>query len=253
MKLKFITLNVWFGGKIWDNMTKFISEEKPDILAIQEVYDGHDQCLEKRFRTMEEFSKEFGDFLPHSAFGATVLDTGVNVPWGNAVFSKFPILASNTVLFDLPFTKYDFRVDSDPRLAAEGMLETKLDANGRELFVYSWHGVWNNHGGDSKERLIMKDVIIKTLSGKESVIIAGDANIRPDTTVMKEIEEKLNLNNVFGMRLPSTFNMSHKDNPEFASESVDKILVTKNLRVVSSEMPEVDVSDHFPLKAIVEL
>jgi endonuclease/exonuclease/phosphatase family metal-dependent hydrolase len=99
----------------------------------------------------------------------------------------------------------------------------------------------------------MKDVIIKTLSGKESVIIAGDANIRPDTTVMKEIEEKLNLNNVFGMRLPSTFNMSHKDNPEFASESVDKILVTKNLRVVSSEMPEVDVSDHFPLKAIVEL
>ncbi len=253
MEIKFLTLNIWFGGKIWDNMLKFIHEEKPDILALQEVYDGHAPNLEKRFRTMEVFAQEFGDILPHNAFGATVLDTGVNVPWGNAVFSKFPILASDTIFFDLPFTRYDFRVDSDPRLAAEGMLETKLDVGGRELFVYSWHGVWNNHGGDSRERLIMRDVIIKTLSGKESVIIAGDANIRPDTTVMHDIEEKLDLHNVFGMSLPTTFNMNHKDNPEFAKESVDKMLVTKNLKVIKSEMPKVDVSDHFPLKAILEL
>lgn len=253
MQMKFITLNIWFGGKIWDNILEFIHEEKPDVLMLQEVYDGHDQNLEKRFRTMEEFLNEFGEFLPYSAFGATVLDTGVNVPWGNAVFSKFPILASNTIFFDLPFTKYDFRVDSDPRLAAEGMLEARLDVDGKELFVYSWHGVWNNHGGDSKERLIMKDVIVKTLAGKEYVIIAGDANIRPDTTVMKEIEENLNLNNVFGDSLQSTFNMKHKDNPELAYESVDKLLVTKNIKVVEHEMPRVDVSDHYPLKAIIEL
>ncbi len=253
MKIKIITVNIWFGGKIWEDLVKFIHDEKPDILVVQEVYDGHDKDLEKRFRTMEEFKKEFSNFLPNSAFGATVLDTGVNVPWGNAVFSRFPIGHSKTIFFDLPFTNYDFRVDSDPRLAAEGMLEAEIEVEGKNVFVYSWHGVWNNHGGDSKERFIMRDVIIDTLKDKEIVIIAGDANIRPDTQVMLDIEEKLNLHNVFGSSLQSTFNMEHKDNPELAFESVDKMLITKNIKVLESEMPLVDVSDHYPLTAIIEL
>lgn len=253
MQIKFITINIWFGGKIWNNLIEFINTEKPDILALQEVYDGHDQSLEKRFRTMEVFNELFKGFLPYNAFGATLFDTGVNVPWGNAIFSKFPISSSKTIFFDLPYSNYNFNIDPDPRLAPEGMLEGKLSLDGKDLFVYSWHGPWNNHGGDSKERFIMRDVIIENLKDKERVILAGDSNVRPDTAVIKDIEEKINLHNVFGDRLQSTFNMKHKSIPELAFESVDKCFVTKNITVTDSEMPEVDVSDHYPLKAVLEI
>lgn len=253
MQIKFITINTWFGGKIWDNLVSFIEVEKPDIIALQEVYDGHDKNLEKRYRTMEEFSKIFSNFLPYHIFGATVNDTSVNVHWGNAIFSKFPIRASKTIFFDLPFTDYNFATDPDPRLAAEGMLEGEISLDKDNIFVYSWHGPWNNHGGDSKERFVMRDKIIESLKDKEKVILAGDSNMNNGTQVIKDIEEKLNLTNVFGDTLTTTFNMKRKNIPELAHESVDKVFVTKNIKVLRKEMSMVDISDHHPLKVILEV
>lgn len=254
MQIKFLTINIWFGGKIWDNLIEFIHQESPDILFLQEVYDGHDNSMEKRFRTMNEFKREFGDFLPHSAFGATVIDTGhSNIPWGQGIFSKYPLKNARTIFFDLPLTYYDFLIDADARLAAEGMLECEIDINGMSIFGYSWHGVWNNHGGDSPERTIMEHAIIENIGRKERVILAGDSNMRPDSTTIKNIGEKLNLQNVFAEELESTFNMLHKKNPELAHESVDKLFVSKNITVVSHEMPKVDVSDHYPLKATLHI
>lgn len=253
MMIKFLTINIWFGGKVWDNLIEFIHSEKPDILTIQEAYNSHEKDVEKRYRTLDEFKKEFGNFLPYRSFGATVFDTGVNIPWGNAVFSKFPIIGSQTIFFDLPLTEYNFTIDPDPRFAAEGMCEAEMLIGDKKVFVYSWHGVWDNHGGDTKNRYKMQDVIIGSLGEKKSVIIAGDTNIRPDTQIIKNIEEKLNLTNVFGYELESTFNMERKTNPQLAHESVDKILVSKDIKVLSYEMPRVDVSDHYPLKALLEI
>lgn len=253
MQIKLITINTWFGGKIWDSLVAFIQQEKPDILALQEVYDGHSEYLEKRYRTMENFSELFSSSLPHKAFGPTVNDTGVNAPWGNAIFSKFPIKSSKTIFFDLPFTDYNFTTDPDPRLAAEGMLEGQLDILETPLFVYSWHGPWNNHGGDSKERFVMRDKILDTLKDKERAILAGDSNMNNDTQAICDIGEKLNLINVFGNQLRTTFNMKYKDIPELANESVDKVFVSKNIKVLEKEMPMVDVSDHYPLRVILEI
>lgn len=254
MKIKFITINVWFGGKVWDNLTDFIRYEKPDILAIQEVYNGQDPQLEKRYRTMNEFENLFGDFLPHNAFGATVLDKNVNVTWGNGVFSKFPITNYQTVFFDLPFTEYDFDVDSDPRLAAEGMLEAEISVADKKLYTYSWHGVWDNHGRDTDNRFIMGEKIVEAIKGKENVILAGDTNVDPDTQVISNISEKLRLESVFGTSLQSTFNMSQKEEPgNYASSPVDMVFVSSGIKVIEKEMPQVDISDHYPLKVLLEV
>lgn len=252
MQIKFITINIWFGGKVWDNLISYIKAEKPDILALQEVYDGHDGSLEKRYRTMEEFANELGSFLPFNAFGATVLDSGVNVTWGNAVFSKFPIINRKTIFFDLPYTEYSFTLDTDPRLAAEGMLECELDVDGRKAFIYSWHGVWDNHGNDSPSRFEMERVIVENLKDKQAVILAGDSNMRHKTKVIENIGKKLALENVFGDGLVSTFNMNRKTQPFFAKESVDKIFLSPEFKVLEKEMPKVDVSDHYPLKVLLE-
>lgn len=254
MRLKFLTINIWFGGKIWDNLVSFISDERPDILAIQEVYNGQDPSLEKRFRTMNEFENLFGSFLPYNAFGATLLDKGVNATWGNAVFSRFPIINYRTVLFDLPFVEYDFSTDTDPRLAAEGMLEAELDVSGKKIYTYSWHGVWDNHGKDSENREIMANRIKEAIRGKEDVILAGDTNMDPDTRIIQNIREELGLESVFGTTLQSTFNMSRKKEPgNYAHSPVDMVFVSPNFQIIEKEMSDVDVSDHYPLKVLLEV
>ena len=59
VKFKFINLNVWLGGKIWNPMIDFLKKEDPDILALQEVFNSHDPMLTPNFRTMDEFNKIF--------------------------------------------------------------------------------------------------------------------------------------------------------------------------------------------------
>ncbi len=254
MRLKFLTINILFGGMIWDNLVRFIRDEKPDILAIQEVYNGQNPSLEKRYRTMNEFEALFSDSLPYNAFGATVLDKSVQATWGNAVFSRFPIANYKTVFFNLPFTEYDFDLDTDPRLAAEGMLEVEIIVDDKKLHVYSWHGVWDNHGGDTDSRFIMGEKIIEAIKGKENVILAGDTNVNPDTQVISNISEKLGLVSVFGNSLQSTFNMKHKKEPgNYAHSPVDQVFVSPNFQIIEKEMPQVDVSDHYPLKVLLEV
>jgi len=254
MTVKLLTINIWFGGKVWDNLIEFIYAEKPDILLLQEVYNGTDPNLEKRYRTIEEFQKQFGEFLPYYAFGATVLDSAVNVPWGNAVFSKFPIQNHQTIFFDLPFTQYNFTTDTDSRLASEGMIEAEIEIGESNFFIYSWHGVWDNHGGDTFNRKLMTEIIVDSLKDKKNIILAGDTNMDPDTEAMKTISEKLGLISVFGESLKTTFNMSQKVQPgNYANSPVDRIFVRPEIKIIMKEMPLVDVSDHYPLEVILEI
>ncbi len=248
MKIKFLTINIWFGGKVWDNLIEYIRHENPDILAIQEVYDGHDEILEPRFRTMDEFRKEFRNTLKYDTFGATVHDIGVDFPWGNAIFSKFPISNSHIIFFDLPFSHYDFQKDPDPRLAAEGILIADVELNSQKITVGSWHGVWDHHGGDTPNRKLMGEKIIEGLVGQDNLILAGDTNMNPDSETILKIQNDLNLKSVFGTSLTTTFNMKQKEHPgNYANSPVDMVLYSPKYEVISKRIDDVDISDHFPL------
>ena len=252
MKIKFITLNIWHGGVLFQNVVDFLKKERPDILCIQEVYDSHDKTLEKRFRAMEEFQKEF-EWLPYSKFAPTVIDRATKAPWGNAVLSKFEITYSQNHMFNLPIVEKDMPIVEDPMAAEtpQGMLETKILIGEKEVLVCSLHGVWDRHGGDTSVRLEMEKVIAETVKGKETVILAGDTNFNPDTEIARRIEKYLV--SVFGQSLPSTFNMKHKTKPGYATAAVDMIFVSKNIKVLNRNCPDVDVSDHLPLVVDLEI
>lgn len=253
MRIKFTTINILHGGILWDNLVSFIHREKPDILSIQEVHNSHDPSLEKRFRTMDEFKKEFTWFT-HSVFEATMIEGSTKSPWGNAIFSRFPILAHNNYFFgQRGIFEYDFMInDPDPSSVTEGMLECAIDIAGKRTFVYSWHGVWDTHGGDTEERYAMEEVIVNAIKGKTSVILAGDTNLNPSTQFVRNIESELGLRSVFGSGLQSTFNMLHKSKPGYATASVDMIFHTKDFKILSKHMPKVDISDHYPLVVAME-
>lgn len=252
MQINFLTINILHGGIFWDNLVQFIHDANPDILSIQEVFNSNDTNLEKRFRTMVEFGKEF-PWFSNQAFAPTMIDQSTKAPWGNAVLSRFPITSQKNILFGKEQFEYDFTVnDPDPSKVTEGMIETEINLAGRKIFVYSWHGVWDTHGGDTPKRDLMGDVIIKNLRGKSPIILAGDTNLYHDTKFVRRIEQELSLKSVFGGTLISTFNMKHKDRPGYATAAVDMVFVSPEFTVLEKEMPLDDVSDHRPLRVTLE-
>ena len=42
MKIKVITLNVWHGGRLWDELMAFLKSEDADVLILQEVHSELD-------------------------------------------------------------------------------------------------------------------------------------------------------------------------------------------------------------------
>jgi endonuclease/exonuclease/phosphatase family metal-dependent hydrolase len=55
------------------------------------------------------------------------------------------------------------------------------------------------------------------------------------------------LTSVFGDSLKTTFNISRKDNPGYATAAVDMMFVSSDIEVIEKACPAVDVSDHLPL------
>jgi hypothetical protein len=51
LKLKVVSLNLWHGGRLFDEVVAFLRAEAPDVVMLQEVYGGTDPELERRLRS----------------------------------------------------------------------------------------------------------------------------------------------------------------------------------------------------------
>ena len=59
MIMKFITLNLYEGGLLFDAVLKFLEEENPDIFVLQEVNNGKGADLPQRLRSIEVITQSF--------------------------------------------------------------------------------------------------------------------------------------------------------------------------------------------------
>ncbi len=250
MRIKCIDLNIWSGGKLLDNALVFLKKENADIITMQEVYSGIDPSLDKSRRTLSVVASELG--LPYYAFAADARDTsrGLNVEWGNAIFSRFPLKTVKEYIIDGQYG--DFEVETSdasvweylPRMYQE--VEVSLGTN-RGLSIHNIHGIWGTHGDDTERRLVMGKKIIEEIKGKRPLILTGDFNLSPNTTVVKNIEQYLT--NVFKDKLTSSFNMRRKTDPGYATAVVDMMFLTPDIKIIDHYCPDVDISDHLPLVA----
>ncbi len=253
MKVKFLCLNLFEGGIWGDKIKAFIEKEKPDILALQEVYNGTGD-LADNLKSMEVL----GNWLPsyENVFDAELLAARKEgkIDIGNAVFSKFEIKNSFRVELGRPYGEYPVpSPNGDYSQYPKNIQCVDIDVGGAGLRVCNLHGLWDLDGDkDSHERLEMSRIIVEQIKDSERVILAGDFNVKPNTETIGNIEK--NLVNVFKNDLETSFNLKRKNLnkfPGYASAVVDMVFVSEDLKVVSKRCPDVDVSDHLPL--LVEL
>ncbi len=249
MQIKFLTLNI-LKGNLLSDVIDFLRSENPDIFVLQEVYNGSDRSLERKYRSFSIIKHELD--IKHAVFAPAFLDAteNLNVENGNAIFSKYPITASDAVFFDIPFGPYIDVLDNFvtcPRNLLHGV--TRVGSF--SLDVFNIHGIWGFDGADNKRRLEMSRTIADALKGKEKIILAGDFNLQPSTQTIRNIE--MHLRNVFKDELTTTFNMKRKTEPGYAAAVVDMIFTSRNIKTLKHYCPEVDISDHLPLVCVSEI
>ncbi|MDP2649825.1 MAG: endonuclease/exonuclease/phosphatase family protein [bacterium] len=251
MKIKFITINTWHGGKLWDPLVEFIKRENPDIAIMQEVYNGDDENLDKNYRALLELRKalnyKYDSFAPNAIIESKIGD----IEQGNLILSKFPILNQKVIFFDVPYGKFQHEGVHDFRLFPSSLQNAQVDLGDKIVNLFNIHGIWDFHGKDSKRRLKMSEKITSQVKDKENVILAGDFNVNYDTKTIGNVKNYLN--NIFDGELKTSFNMKRKRDGGYATSAVDMIMVSKNIKVLSHLCPEVDLSDHLPLIAELEI
>ena len=253
MKIKVISLNLYEGGLLFQQILDFFEQENPDILLLQEVNNGQNDQLPNHLRSMQVLSQALPNF--HSFFSPEIL---LNRPEGkidigNAIFSRFPLRNQNTVFLNVEYGTYDpVPIGGDFSNHPKNLQTCEVALRNKNLTVGNLHGIWGLDGGDNPARLKMSQLIIEEIKNKETIILGGDFNLKPNTKTIKNIEN--HLTNVFKDDLKNTFNLKRKDLkkfPGYATAVVDMVFVSQNLKAVNKNCPKIDISDHLPL--IVEL
>lgn len=252
MLLKILTVNIWNGEFTDSSLLPFLLQENADILLFQEMYNGNNREYPANFRAFDVIKKAL--HMPYTLFGPqfkAIYDT-VQADRGNAVFSKFPLELVGNYFFGKSYVSIENEMTlGDWRDSPRNLLHTSVALKDTTLDIFCIHGEWDFHGNDSPARTHMGNVILDKIKGKEHVLLAGDFNMFPHTLCIDGIEEMLT--NVFKDELKTTFNLKHKDTSAFGNSVVDMMFVSPEIKVVNHYMPDVDVSDHMPLIAELEV
>lgn len=253
MEIKFLTLNLYEGGLLFDNVLAFLEEEDPDIMALQEVYAGKSQNLARNYRSIEILTENLPDFhYCYAPMFNEILPSG-EAEQGNAIFSRYPLEHIKTLFFDVPYDPHYVKAErnGDHTHDPQNMHYAQISIKKKIVNVFNVHGIWGLDGGDNPRRLKMSRMLVEQVKGKNNVILAGDFNLRPNTRTIRNIEQ--HLTNIFKDELPTTFNMKHKENPGYATSVVDMIFVSDDIRVIDHYCPKADISDHYPLLCVLEV
>lgn len=252
MTLKIVSLNIWMGGLLLPAAIEFLKKENPDILNMQEAYNGKNAGLEKRFRTVDTIKSELGygyaSFAP--AFSDNIKEEGM-IDSGNAIFSRFPIIAAKTIFYDVAYDSNYIKPVLDFTHTPRNFQQAVLKIDNTEINVFNTQGIWGFDGNDTDRRMQMGKTIVNEIKDKKNVILTGDFNMNPDTKAIAGIEQYLK--NVFKNELVTTFNMKHKEKLGYAEAIADMIFTSKNIKIIEHYCAQDDISDHLPLVCVLEI
>ncbi|RKE92307.1 endonuclease/exonuclease/phosphatase family protein [Ichthyenterobacterium magnum] len=216
-----------------ENIVSFISEEKPDILCIQEYRpDGAIQL--KSYYKYEELS-------------------GKKVKNGQAIFSKFPIIKSGSIEF--PNTSNnaiyaDMVKGSDTiRIYNVHLQSSGIDPTVEKLSTETSENLFKRVSKTFKMQQFQTELFM--MHKKQcpyKMIVAGDFNNTAYSYVYKEI--KGDLQDAFeeaGNGFGRTFDF------KFFPVRIDFILADKDFKINSFKTYDVKLSDHYPILAKVKL
>ncbi len=211
----------YFTKKIdFEAIAEVIKKCDPDIVGLNEMYGKSD--MEEYDSQTEKLSELSG--LSHYKFAeACTLEEGT---FGNAVLSKLPFTAVEVI----PIPEEEVKTGNqlyEPRC----LLKLKYD-NGLTVLI-------THFGLNHDEHIHAVNTVLENLKD-EKCILMGDFNVTPDNEVLKPIQERLVDTGIFFAEPYLTFPSTEP------FKKIDYIFVSKDIKVISADVPQIAVSDHLP-------
>jgi endonuclease/exonuclease/phosphatase family metal-dependent hydrolase len=244
---------MWGNGPIFNKALNFLVIKRPDIACLQEVFDGHNLKINPSYRALDLLRKKLGLKYFYFSPAADLVVPDGKFLHGNVIFSRWPIVRAETTfydkLFDANFLSAKGKFDFYPRNLQRAVIYINKK---KELNIFNTHGIYGLHGQDHARRLHLSQVINEQVKGKKKVILSGDFNVNEGTKSIANLEK--HLINVFKDERKSSFNMRRKPVVSgYATAVVDFVFATPDVKVIKHSMPDVDVSDHYPLVCTFEV
>jgi len=225
MQLKILSWNIWYDGH-FDIISKFLSESDADIVGLQEVVPNDPK------RNIIGFMEKLG----YQYIVAPVLTIRDGRIMSNAIFSKYPIISSET--YSLSEEK------------SRNALRTSIKIGDKTLHVFCTH-LLHTHQQPSEIQELQVENLIKVLP-KEKIILMGDFNATPESNSFKKINKIL-------VNTDSTNKPTWSVYPEGCSECklrgldvrLDYIFTTSDIKLKKSEVYQSKGSDHLPISVVV--
>lgn len=221
--MKILSWNIWIDCR-FDEVKKFLAAADADIIGLQEVKD-------------DDLARDVIGFLAGLGYGHVFAKTGQ--VWGGktyrhgpAVFSRLPIVASETFFID----------SEDQRTAARA----DIDIGGKTLHVFSTHLMHTHHAESEKQQAQVAQLIEKLPA--EHVIVMGDFNATPDSKTIQMMREVLVDTDPTDKPTWSVYPEGcGVCLPQKIDTRLDYIFVSKDLAFHSYEVGESKGSDHLPV------
>lgn len=256
MQFKIASINTLDGGVYFDQLIEFIRSENADILSLQEVCSTHKTLDKPQYSLYQYLQKNFN--YKYSYFSSAFMQdfNGTYIDVGNAIISKYPIVKARTYFLRDKYKKftengYAFQMNTPRNLQYS---KIKL-GTGKVIDLFNFQGIWHTHEKDTKARINQAKFIANKISKVKLPILCADANVEIRTKAGDILQSNLlnchpNIKHTINTRVRKTGNYSKVD---FENMIVDIIFVSPKFKIISASQPDVDISDHLPLLAILEI
>lgn len=229
MQLKVLSWNIWVKSEV-RNVIDFLTASKADIIGLQEMQD--DEPERKVIPSLEKLGYQ-SVFMP-------VTRTWGGKTWndGPAIFSKYPIIASEKLMLG----------DDKPR----GCVRADIQVGETVLHVFSTHLVHVHQKQDD-----LQDAQVATLLAllpEDKTIVMGDFNAAPDGSAIKMMTRALNNTDPSNTPTWSVYPEGcHVCDARTIFTRLDYIFTSKDLKTNSPAVGTSTASDHLPISVVVEL
>lgn len=232
VRLKVLSYNLRFGELAsLEALAAYIAAENPDLVALQEV-----DCRTYRDRAPAQHGKDFATELAFRtgmipAYGKTIPYAGGY--YGIAILSKYPLAKVERIY--LPKT---------PK-GKEQRAVLVADVEYREGEYLTFASTHLDYTHTEERQAQVKKLNEVLLAGRYPVIVAGDFNAKPDAIEIDKGMAEWKILSDLEPTVPATDPRS----------TIDYIFCYPATRwnVVSSATNRVELSDHLPVSAVVEL
>jgi len=243
--MRLIQFNLW-QGRLLQPAIRFLEEEKPDIICLQEVHSSQlDQPMFSFFRSLEAIREAFPGYHDYYSPVMGFPVAGTLVQTGNAILTRFPITQARTVFVNGQYRSRHQAGDFTPGANLRNVQVVRLNVNGQQLTVANHHGYWERDPmGSDTTRTKLQLVANELAKEQEPIILAGDLNVSYDSPHMEPLQTML-YDLIGEHKVKTTLSILSAVPNDIPC---DHIMVSDNLRARKLIVcDDVLASDHLPL------